>query len=408
MSISVTAIQDATGKVTGWTVTKDGQQYTITDNNNDGLFNQGDLINCNQGARALNAEDIFNVSYQVQLKNNGGKGVSAEDMARYAEYQRAAEERDAAQADYDMAQRRARLAQRQAAQPRKKSFAEKVMPWLNLTNQAAMTAGTIYGTIKGDFWGLGMLGGANWAYNCGNMADMAGLGFTGLSNTALWGSQLGSNDALWNSMGLNLSGTTGGAAGMPTQEKAALTAAQNRVDAIIGNAGKASGADAETTLTERQKTAILTQAKDFLDTIQSDPTAYPEANFKKLQELAGAGADAAKLSDEEAKILQQIISAPFVDYSLIDVNGDGEKPLSPILAKDLNAKLKSVADAKEEDLSAQTKAKRDKYNEIVNKTTDWSKYTDESVKEFFTWIANNLTNPNASADDMPNLELKSN
>ena len=392
---------------TGWTITKDGQTYTITDKNNDGLFNKGDKIDCAEGANALTAEDIFEISYNVQLTENGGKGVSAEDMAKYAEYQKAAEERDAAQADYDLAQRKAKLAQRQASQPKKKSFFDKVMPWFNLTTQAATTGAMVYSAVKGDFWGLGMLGGANWAYNCGNMADMAGLGFTGLSNAALLNSQLGSNNALWNSMGLNLSGITGGAAGAASTEKAALTTAENKVKAIIGNAGKTSDSDAETTVTEKQKTALLSKAQALISTIENDITAYPSVNYTKLQELAGADAEAENLSDEDAKILQQIISAPFVDYTLIDVEGNGEKPLSTTLAKNLNAKLKSVADAKEEDLSDTTKAKRDKYNKIVNETTDWSQYTDESVKKFFTWIANNLTNPNVSADDMPALVTKS-
>ena len=406
MSISVTATKDATGKVTGWTVTKNGQQYTITDKNNDGLFNKGDLINCNQGASALNAEDIFNVSYQVQLEENGGKGVSAEDMAKYAEYQKAAEERDAAQADYDMAQRRARLAQRQASQPKKKSFFDKVMPWLNLTNQAAMTAGTIYGAVKGDFWGLGMLGGCNWAFNGGNMADMAGLGFTGLSNTALLNSQLGSNNALWNSMGLNLSGLTGGAAGAASPEKTALTTAQNKVDAIIGSAGKASEADAKSTFTEQQKKSLHTQARDLIDQMKNGSTAYPDANKTKLQELAGAGKEAKDLTDDNAKIIQQIISAPFVDYRLIDIEENGEKPLSAALAKDLNKTLKFVADQNEDKLKELTKAKRNKYNEIVNKITDWSQYTDASVTEFFTWIANYLTDDNKDVKDMPELKKK--
>ena len=126
-------------------------------------------------------------------------------------------------------------------------------------------------------------------------------------------------------MGLNLSGITGGAAGAASTEKAALTTAKNKVKAIIGNAGKTSDSDAETTLTEKQKTALLTKAQALISTIEKDITAYPSANFTKLQELAGADAEAENLSDENAKILQQIISAPFVDYTLIDVEGNGEK-----------------------------------------------------------------------------------
>ncbi len=392
---------------TGWTITKDGQTYTITDKNNDGLFNKGDKIDCAEGANALTAEDIFEISYNVQLTENGGKGVSAEDMAKYAEYQKAAEERDAAQADYDLAQRKAKLAQRQASQPKKKSFFDKVMPWFNLTTQAATTGAMVYSAVKGDFWGLGMLGGANWAYNCGNMADMAGLGFTGLSNAALLNSQLGSNNALWNSMGLNLSGITGGAAGAASTEKAALTTAENKVKAIIGNAGKTSDSDAETTVTEKQKTALLSKAKAIIEQMKQDSAAYPNANKDKLMELAGAGKEAKDLTDEDAKVIEQIISAPFVDYRLIKVEENEEKPLSATLAKDLNNILKSVADAKEEDLSDVTIAKRDKYNDIVNKTTDWSIYTDESVKEFFTWIANYLTDDDKGVEDMPALVTKS-
>ena len=39
MTLSVIVNKDTTGKVTGWTITKNGQTYTITDKNNDGLFN---------------------------------------------------------------------------------------------------------------------------------------------------------------------------------------------------------------------------------------------------------------------------------------------------------------------------------------------------------------------------------
>ena len=378
MTISVTKSQ------TGWIVTKDGQQYTITDKNNDGLFNKGDKIDCAEGANALNAEDMFNISYNVQLTQNGGEGVSAEDMARYAEYLRAAEDRDAAQADYDMAQRRARLAQRQAAQPRKKSFVEKVMPWLNLTNQAAMTAGTIYGTIKGDFWGLGMLGGYNWAYNCGNMADMAGLGFTGLSNTALWGSQLGSNDALWNSMGLNLSGITGGAAGMPTQEKAALTAAQNRVDAIINGAGSNTP---ESDSTPQGPTAAEQQAAD--NTVQElrkmyeSSTEYDDSNLKYLDEHFPRFKDASEYTADDIAIINQMKATPFVPIESIDVDGSGDNPIKPQFAKKINDFIKAYS---EDPVTYRSrKEPKDDILKILSNPGQRKAFTPESIQNYIDY-----------------------
>lgn len=398
MAISVQPV--TIGDKKGWLVTKDGQQYTVTDTNDDGIFNKGDLIDCAEGATPLNAEDIFNVSYSVQLKENGGKGVSAETMAQYAEYQQAAQERDARQADYDLAQRKAKLAQLQAAKPKKKNWMDKVMPWLNLTQQAAITGGMVYGAIKGDFWGLGMLGG-NWAYNSGSIADMAGLNYTGLANLTLLNSQLGSDNDLWSSMGLNF---TGGAAGLAGTEKAALTTAQNKVDTIIGNAGKATSSVPE--LTDRQKEALLEKADQFIrETINKNAESIPAANKEQIRDIVNK--DASELTDEDIKILNQIMKTPFIDYTLIDADGDGKKPLTLRIAQRANNQVSHVLTAEEKDLAETTKLKRDKYNEIVNNTKDWSIYTDESVKEFFTWIASNLENPDKDDTDIPELVKKS-
>lgn len=331
MTIKVTKTE------TGWTVTKDGQQYTITDTNKDGIFNKGDLINCKEGATPLNTEDIFNISYNVQLEENGGKGVSAETMAQYAEYQKAAEERDAAQADYDLAQRKAKLAQRQTATPKKKSFVEKVMPWLNLTTQAAFTGASVYGALKGDFWGLGLFGG-NWAYNSNNIADMAGLNFTGLANTALLNSQLNSNNALWDSMGLNLSGITGGAAGAVSPEKTALTTAQNKVNKIIANAGKTSTAEAAEEVTSAQKK----QAAKDVEAIRKELTSGDRAtelnqeNLDYINEHFPPSKDSSEYTAEDIAIIKQIKATPYVPVNSIGMDGNGKKPISKEFAKKIN------------------------------------------------------------------------
>lgn len=313
----------------GWIVTKDGKQFTIIDKNNDGIFNQGDLCSSIGGDDALSAEDIFNVSYKVQLQENGGKGVSAETMAQYAEYQKAAEERDARQAGYDLAQRKEKLAQLQAAKPQKKSFFEKVMPWLNLTTQAATTGAMVYGAIKGDFWGLGMLGG-NWAYNSGSIADMAGLNYTGLANSALWSSQLGRNNDLWASMGLNF---TGGAAGLAGTEKAALTAAQGKVDTIIGNAGKASEAEEE--LNEKEVTAALSgyeklkaDNEELLPTVNND--AFDELNAFDKDEF----------SEDDKKTINKLKKYPHVPHTAISEDGTDGK-LTPKQAEKIESSIKA-------------------------------------------------------------------
>lgn len=330
MAISVTPV--IIGDKKGWLVTKDGQTYTITDTNGDGIFNKGDLIDCAEGAEALSAEDIFNVSYKVQLKENGGKGVSAEDMARFAEYEKAAEERDAAQHDYDIAQRKAKLAERQAAKPKKKSFIEKVMPWLNLTTQAATTGAMVYGAIKGDFWGLGMFG-SNWAYNSTSIADMAGLNFTNLANSAMWTSQLNNNSSLYSSLGLDLSSITGGAAGAVSPEKTALTAAQNNVNKIIENAGTASEAE-----TAAEDAEIKTTLSGYGALKSKDETTLPYVNNEAYDDLKAFDKDT--YTEEDKKTIAKLKKYPHVPHTAIsDEEGDGK--LTAKQAEKIEAEIKT-------------------------------------------------------------------
>lgn len=400
MTISVTPITDtSTNKVTGWTVTKDGQKYTITDTNGDGIFNKGDLIDCAEGTTPLSAEDIFNVSYNVQLQENGGKGVSAEDMAQYAEYQKAAEERDAAQADYELAQRKAKLAQKQTAKPKKKSFVEKVMPWLNLTQQAAITGGMVYGAIKGDFWGLGMFGG-NWAYNNNNIADMAGLGYTNLANSALWSSQLGSNNDLWSSMGLNFTGVTGGAA---SAEKTALTTAQNKVDTIIANAGKTTSTDDVTPAQQKQAAADVEAIRKEL-TEGDKATELNSDNLAYLNEHFPPSKDSSEYTEEEIAIINQMKATPYVPVESIDIDNKGEKPISKEFAAKINKFIAKYYN--DEDLTIDS----DHYKKIsiilANlKSENIEKYTKESIIAHINWLMTSLNNNNAGEE--PDLVLKS-
>ena len=321
MSSTITVTQYNKDSKT-WTVTKDGQTFTVTDKNGDGKWDSKDTIKFNgDSGETLSPEDLYEAKYLSK-----GDEVTEDDMAKMSKFRELQEGRDKAAANQREKEIQAKLAKYEASKPKKKSFLDKVAPWVNLTAQIGSTVGMV-GMMFNSFNNSG-------CNDCSvnNFTGMTAM-LTGLS--AINNSMLGFNASLpsagYNTAGL-FSGPTSLAGlnplGISDVSTNNLTTAQAKLDAFI---------EADETNTKKTEEAEEKENEQCLSLVSKLETAFgeevpntdnyqveffvPKANKALITGVDGqAGLYAMKteFNDEEKKRLVYINKYSYVPYTLLE------------------------------------------------------------------------------------------
>ena len=343
---------DSTNKT--WTVTKDGQTFTVTDVNNNGIWDNKDLIKAPTG-QTLSSEDLYEGMYQA----NAYDGVTEAEMKKYAEFTKLRDARDKAKEDQEAKEIEAKLAAYNAARPKKKNWLEKTMPWLNLGMQLTSFAGMVGMTVD-SFRGCG-----NWQYN-GCCNDNQLWSFSNMANTMLAMSTMATmmlpgiasaintttntNNDLWSSLGLNLN-SNASLSGTTTEQ----TSLDNWLNAQ--------------TKTEKQEETEYKETKKLvteLQTLMSTKASYiPDENETALSELDEIGKR--EYSEEEKATINKLTKFTYIPMNLI---GDEEGKLTEAEAEDINAIIKNyvkIATADNEGIAKYENCKdlKSAYGELV-------------------------------------------
>lgn len=301
-----------------WTVTKDGKTYTVTDKNEDGKWDSKDTIKFNgDSGETLSPEDLYEAKYLA--KENAGD-VTEDDMAKMSEFRKLQEVRDEAAAIQRDKEVQAKLAKYEASKPKKKSFLDKVAPWVNLTAQIGSTVGMV-GMMFNSFNNSG-------CNDCSvnNFTGMTAM-LTGLSaiNNSLFAFNASVPSAGYNTAGL-FSGTTSLAGFNPLLDSSSftgnLTTAEAKLDAFIAADGSAVKKTEEAE--EKENKECQTLVSDIKTTFNEDVTDgikagsfVPKTNKDKI---TSDFAWKTEFNDNEKKVLENINKYPYVPYTLLENN----------------------------------------------------------------------------------------
>lgn len=317
MSSTITVSQyDSSTKT--WTVTKDGQTYTVTDKNGDGKWDSKDTIRFNgDSGETLNPEDLYEAKYLA--KENAGD-VTEDDMAKMSEFRKLQDARAEAAAIQRDKEVQAKLAKYEARKPKKKSFLDKVAPWVNLTAQIGSTVGMV-GMMFNSFNNSG-------CNDCSvnNFTGMTAM-LTGLSaiNNSMFGFNASVPSAGYNTAGL-FSGTTSLAGFNPLLDSSSstgnLTTAQAKLDAFIAADGSAvkKTEEAEEREIEQCQTLVSDIKTKFKEEVTDGIEAesfVPQTNKEKI---TTDFAWKTEFNDNEKKVLENINKYPYVPYTLLENN----------------------------------------------------------------------------------------
>lgn len=294
----------------GWLVTKDGQTFTVTDTNGNGIWDGKDKIVAPTGS-TLSAEDLYEGQYQA----NALDGVTQTEMKKYEEFTKLREARDKAEQeayDKELEQKYAALQAKQ--QQKKTSWMDKASKILNFGMQATTAIGMIGMTID-------MFKGNSNDWQFGGCCNDSKLwSFTNMSNAMLSMSTMSSmllpnlaansvptlNNDIWGSLGLNLS---------TTDNSSSVTTAQANLDNWL----------AAQTKTEKQEEVEYTQTNKLVNTLrelsQEKSKFIPDDNEAMIDELTSVGKT--EYTEDDKEKIDKLTKYTYIPLDLIG-NEDGK------------------------------------------------------------------------------------
>lgn len=308
-----------------WTVTKDGQTFTVTDTNNNGIWDSKDSINVPTGS-TLSSEDLYEAQYQANAQN----GVTQEEMQKYAEFTKLREARDKAEQQAYKQEIEQKYAALQKAKPQKQSWIDKTFKYLDLgTNFVIkLASGAAMVGMAVDMF----KGGGDWQYN-GCCNDNRLWSFSNMSNAMLAmstmssmmlpnisaGSLYASNNNMWSSLGLDLSNST-------TKSTASTAStAQTTLDNWLAAQTKTEKQE-ETEYKETQK------AVNTLNELVKDKREFiPDSNETLIDQLISCGKT--EYTEEDKANIDKLTKFTYIPLDLI---GDGADKLSEQQAENIN------------------------------------------------------------------------
>jgi len=306
-STITTSAYDASTKT--WTVTKDGETFTVHDKNGNGIWDSSDTIKSSNG-ETLSAEDLYEAKYQA----NDDDGVTEAEMEKYAEFKRLQEARDRADTERAEAERLKKYEQWQSSRPKKKSFIEKITPWVNLTTQVAMGVGLI-GTM---FSGMKSMFGCCNDSKVAAFSNMANMSMMTTSLAAMTLPMMQMNST--NSMNIDYSKLFSSTTDTST---VGVSAEQKALDAFLKAEKNQESKEDEETATAAGKLQELSAGKESY---------IPDCNEKEIGALTSVAKDSYS-EDDKAK-MDKLTKYTFIPIELI---GDGAGKLSEKQAAKVNA-----------------------------------------------------------------------
>lgn len=304
-----------------WTVTKDGQTFTVTDKNGNGIWDSKDTIKSNGGS-TLSAEDLYEAKYQA----NDDDGVTPEEMAKYEEFKRLQEARDKAKAEKEEADFQKQYANVGKSNKKKKSFFEKVMPWLNIGTQALFGIGMIKSLFGNNC-------GSSWQYGCCNDTNV--FNFAMMSNMMLGSTSMMSMNPLmtsaYSTSSVDLTSLmTGGAVGSTN----ALTSAENKLNAFL-KAETAAETKKETQNETEYKTTKAAVNKLAELVANNDKAAYlPDSNKIAIKQLSSFAKT--EFTDEDKEQIDKLTKYSFIPFGIIG------NQLSEQTAEEMNTLIRNA------------------------------------------------------------------
>lgn len=321
MSNSINVIKTADG----WTVTKNGQTFIVTDSNKNNIWDNSDAIKTDNGG-TLNAEDIYEAKYLA----NAQDGVTAEEMAEYAEFKKLQDKRDTQEAQK---QEQQKLQQYSNTKKSSGSFFQKAAPWVALLTQVGTTAAGIWSLFdnKCNSW-FGGWGG----YGCCNDANVRY--FSNMANYSLMQSQMtqsmmGLSTGLISTMPTTFSSLPSLNLNMPTLTSFNITNPQTSLDNWL------KAHDKQQTKTEAEKEKEYEKTKKDLVELQAqyadNAQAVPVHNKEKIDNLLSVGK--IEYTEDDVKTIKMLKEYTYVPLEII---GNGDNQINERIAKNIQEVLK--------------------------------------------------------------------
>ena len=315
----------------GWTITKDGSTFSVTDKNKNGQWDSDELIKSLSGKGYLNGDELYEAKYQIaQL----GDGVTPEQMATHERYQQ---------------QKAAQQAQQQQ-QTTVVQGKQKGKFWRGLSlGLTAMVP--LFSTLTGMFAGMSM---NNWSYNCGNTNDtllrISG-GITGslfgLSSSLPLVAGLFMNNqtvpqqtTIYNNNINSLGFNTAGLYGAMSAQTDYLKQWQENIDKTNEEAAKAREKQAK----EQQEKADRDYINGVIERVTPKNAIIDAGNkeyIKSLRDLDGERV----YTEEEMANVEKINNAELIPYRHIGDDASDKTKLSPAFSQSLNELLLSYEEA---------------------------------------------------------------
>ena len=315
----------------GWTITKDGSTFSVTDKNKNGQWDSDELIKSLSGKGYLNGDELYEAKYQIaQL----GDGVTPEQMAAHERYQQ---------------QKAAQQAQQQQ-QTTVVQGKQKGKFWRGLSlGLTAMVP--LFSSLTGMFAGMSM---NNWSYNCGNTNDTF-LKISGGITGSLFGlsaslplvaglfmnnQTVPQQTTIYNNNINSLGFNTAGLYGAMSAQTDYLKQWQENIDKTNEEAAKAREKQAK----EQQEKADRDYINGVIERVTPKNAIIDAGNkeyIKSLRDLDGERV----YTEEEMANVEKINNAELIPYRHIGDDASDKTKLSPAFSQSLNELLLSYEEA---------------------------------------------------------------
>lgn len=308
----------------GWSITKDGNTFSVTDKNKNGRWDSDELIKSLSGSGYLSADETYEAQYQIaQL----GDGVTPEQMAQYQKYQQQKEAKE-------------QYIQQQSTASTGK---QKGKFWRNLS--LGLTALTpLFGGLTGMFAGMGL---GSWNYNYGNVNDtllrISGAvtgGLFGMSATlplvagAFAQQQIPQQTGIYGGFNNNFTSFNANAMSLTDAMNAQnefLEKIREQQEAAIAENKKKAEAQQKEQQEQKDKEYVESVIKETLSKdaiINADNKEY----IKSLRDLDGERV----YTKEEIANIKKIDIAELIPYRHVGNDASDKTKLSPTFAESLN------------------------------------------------------------------------
>lgn len=343
---------------TGWTVSKNGLSFALTDKNKNGNYDDGDLCKELSGSgNSIATDDLGEIKWQILQLGDGATPREIAEYNNYKEQKAAKEKRLQQQQQY----------QQPTQQPKKTGF------W-NTFGQIAGVVGRGAMGFMGMLLGFG--GGANaWAFNSGSNNDWGVRTYGGLSGGLLAGS---------NSLAMGLGSGTMGMGGMGNNYGSQLQSIiemQNQQNIQRQEEFTKWNENYKVAQEEKQAETKKKEAVSKADKLNDNENLckYNQTAFEKIYDL-----DAEEYSEEDTALINKIDKFNNVPHNIIADNKEDTNKLSEKAAARLDALIKKYEKADNEVLKEKVmdKAKYEQLTKLLEKaqTQDLTKEDIEAIE----------------------------